>query len=352
MNRKFSPSSANSVVAAFALTVVVAASPLTGASAAEPTTDLVNAGEAVGAIESLDTVQEATRADGEPTLIDGIAPVDASGNVSAVVAGDSTIQVPLTSDIPMTVVASNGNSFTITLPFGGDGTPAPVELTATSGAEVAVFDNGNASWTVPVVKDAGAVQITTVIENSTAPLEYPYEFGNTGASQFLILDDGAVVLVDPAGMVTGWVGVPWAKDATGVDVPTWYEVRGTTLVQVVAHNDGFTYPIVADPYTGAGDFYERAWITFPAGGYVVNAIPTAEGRRLNATNVLGVHLAQLKGELGSLSSWVTPSIREQFYCHVVGNAFEPGTYNMESWRKYADWGTQLNLWDQCNPPAA
>lgn len=41
---------------------------------------------------------------------------------------------------------------------------------------------------------------------------------------------------------------PWAVDADGVDVATWYEVRGTTLVQVVDHRGkNVTYPIVADP---------------------------------------------------------------------------------------------------------
>ncbi len=47
-------------------------------------------------------------------------------------------------------------------------------------------------------------------------------------------------------MVT--IAAPWAKDANGNDVETFYTVNGDDLTQVVNHvNASVTYPIVADP---------------------------------------------------------------------------------------------------------
>lgn len=46
----------------------------------------------------------------------------------------------------------------------------------------------------------------------------------------------------------GRIAAPWARDATGRAVPTRYEIRGSTLVQVVEHRGGnVSYPVVADP---------------------------------------------------------------------------------------------------------
>jgi len=40
----------------------------------------------------------------------------------------------------------------------------------------------------------------------------------------------------------------WARDANGRDVPTFYEIEETTLVQVVKHRGGdWAYGITADP---------------------------------------------------------------------------------------------------------
>jgi hypothetical protein len=46
----------------------------------------------------------------------------------------------------------------------------------------------------------------------------------------------------------GAIDTPWAFDADGEAVPTFFEVTGTSLTQVVQHRDGdFAYGITADP---------------------------------------------------------------------------------------------------------
>ncbi len=44
------------------------------------------------------------------------------------------------------------------------------------------------------------------------------------------------------------VEAPWARDKSGRSVPTYFEISGTTLTQVVKHRGAdFDYGIVADP---------------------------------------------------------------------------------------------------------
>jgi len=272
-----------------------------------------------------------------PTKSSGIHAIDAT------VAGTNVV-VPVDA-VDGISLSSETSTVSIGLPFATQANNARVEQTG-----VVSYNNNNGSTTVPVLTADGNIQINTVIESASAPTRYEYPIDiPAGGTVVQSKEDDSVVVFDASGEVIMTVAAPWAKDARGNSVPTRYEVVNDVLTQVVDHSHSFIYPIIADPYVGNGVFYSSAWISNTARGYIVNAVPTAEGRRLNAVNVLGTHLRQLKKILGSQSSKVTPTIREQFYCHVVGNFLEPGTYNMESWRPYKDWGWQLNPWDRCNP---
>lgn len=91
-------------------------------------------------------------------------------------------------------------------------------------------------------------------------------------------------------------------------------------------------------------------ISYPtASRYIINVTPTSWGRQANRTSMLYAHRDELVQRLGPNGYRVTSTIREQLYCHVVGNIWERGTYNLESWRPYMAWNNQLNLTYQCNP---
>jgi hypothetical protein len=63
------------------------------------------------------------------------------------------------------------------------------------------------------------------------------------------------------------------------------------------------------------------------------------------------HVDELRTKLNARKqSWaLNYTIEQQFLCHVAGNNFEPGTYNLESWRPGVPWGVQLNPVTRCNP---
>lgn len=102
------------------------------------------------------------------------------------------------------------------------------------------------------MKETGDVQFSTVIKNASAPSEYEYGFTLSEGERFSKIDKYIVVL-DSQGEISAVVDEPWAKDASGSKVPTFFEIRGDKLVQHVDHtSEQYTYPIVADPVYSRG----------------------------------------------------------------------------------------------------
>ena len=85
------------------------------------------------------------------------------------------------------------------------------------------------------------------INSKDAPEAYDFDLGGA-ASRLQLEADGSVTLLDSNGQAIASAPTPWATDANGVSVPTYYKVDGLTLTQVVEHREGtFAYGITADP---------------------------------------------------------------------------------------------------------
>lgn len=85
-----------------------------------------------------------------------------------------------------------------------------------------------------------------VINDESAPDSYSFDISADGAAADLELVDGMVMIKDESGALVNGILRPWAVDADGVELPTWYSVEGTTLVQHV-DTTGAAFPVVADP---------------------------------------------------------------------------------------------------------
>jgi hypothetical protein len=108
----------------------------------------------------------------------------------------------------------------------------------------------------------GSVRVNTVIHGPDAPTEFAYPVSLPDGAVPQLAADGGVDMVrtltvtDPdtgvetvETMLVSRVAPAWAVDATGVAVPTHYEIRGQELVQVVEHRAAdVTYPVTADPW--------------------------------------------------------------------------------------------------------
>ncbi|HLU95848.1 hypothetical protein [Nocardiopsis composta] len=283
-----------------------------------------------------------------PEVLENLHPgVETSreGLTAATENGRSTL--PASPDAPVTLDGHGGRSVSVRLPFAEQTASARI----LGGG--AVFDHGNGAQTVPLLKDDGSVQVTTVLADASAPTEYEYEFSDPGLDRISQDEDGVLTLLDSDGGYLGGVGAAWAKDAEGRDVPTRYEVDGTTVTQVVEHTaEGIVHPVVADPWLGI-DLFSETWYDEYDGQLKVSAQKSTWGQFHHAPGAgWGIFLGPGWNELVEKRPRVTekPTLRQQYNCHVAGGYFQiAGSWDLEKARpnRTAHWSYGVAV-HRCN----
>lgn len=266
------------------------------------------------------------------------------GSTYALLARNNGVEiaVPNRSSNSLQLVSRKGDAIGIGLPFAG------VDAHAESqGNGIVSFDNKNASVTVPLIKDDGSLQLTTVLHGYEAPESFDYKFTLPPGSRILPMGHGLAFF--QGNRFIGGLAAPWAKDGNGTDVPTRFSVNGNTVLQVVSHRAGkFAYPIVADPWLGLNVFSSVAIGGEPQGGLPVvnlNLSPWGWSVYLGLSQgggVLGFAAGQAImttagwdeawGKGGAIQQALNkPSQRQQFDCHALG-ALTASDWNLEKFR--------------------
>lgn len=92
------------------------------------------------------------------------------------------------------------------------------------------------------------VRALIAIGSAEAPAAYDFPIALPDDHVLQAQEDGSVHGLDPA---TGEIGLvvpaPWALDAEGHELFTWYEINGPTLTQHVNFTADTSFPILADP---------------------------------------------------------------------------------------------------------
>lgn len=115
---------------------------------------------------------------------------------------------------------------------------------ANEGAEVLVQE---LDVTDEPLLQAAARAIFTIETSDVDPL-FEFEFEVPGSAEIVESEDGALTVLDANGDMLLYVGAPWAVDATGIPVDTWYEVEDGKIFQYVDHLARlYEYPVIADP---------------------------------------------------------------------------------------------------------
>lgn len=259
---------------------------------------------------------------------------------------EAQIEIPKNSVEPITLSQNDGEDVSISLPFSSVGNQAEEG----EYGEISYDHVGLDASSSVLPRDDGSVQMVTTIESSSAPQEYAYQLDLPEGTSLELLEDGGFLALNPDGSLALGGAAPWAKDANGEDVPTHYEIRGSSLVQVVEHQNrnNVSYPVTADPWLGR-DLISSVRITNNNQGrwYSVDVVPTGWSRTFSGSRTFDAHVQEL---IDKTNHWlISPTIREQYLCHVAGNMFVWDEYNMESYRPYKPWHQQLNWNDRCNP---
>jgi hypothetical protein len=141
---------------------------------------------------------------------------------------------------------------------------------------VAYTGNDDSANAVQATEDGG-VRMLTIIDNPNAPTEYNYDVTLPDGGYITINSDGGATIFNGDDTLIAAVATPWAKDANGKVIETYFTTDGSTLTQHIIHTtDGIVYPVTADPlftyaWNGTWTFLSRAETTYAANmsGYAV-----------------------------------------------------------------------------------
>jgi hypothetical protein len=282
------------------------------------------------------TIEDTGDADGKLTAqsetLDAAIPAESTGEVqldTAYASDDATLKVGLPSG------ASSEEAV-----LSDDGTVIYPETFAATDVAVQAFEDG--------------ISIQAVLSGPEAPGEFAYPVDLPDGGTITADEGGGVVVLDADGGLVGGFAPPWAKDAAGNDIPTHFEIQGTSVVQVVEHSSGTQYPVVADPWLWRDLIHSASWTKYPE-GWTLKVTPT-----LWARGFAGSHLVGAAGWNELYSKYRNRGLntnldgmRDQYICHqeiVAIRSPRKATWNLDEWRPdYSYWQTVNS---SCNPGGA
>ena len=215
---------------------------------------------------------------------------------------------------------------------------------------VAYTSESDFSNTVQANND-GSVRMTTIIDNPNAPTEYEYKVELEEGGKIELQSDGSAIVYNNKQEPISIIAKPWAKDAEGKEVKTWFSTDGLTLIQHVEHNvPGIVYPVVADPWWlwPCRQYISSSNWSWRGGHYTFNINPTACARS-NARGFVKEAVNELlaKSNMWGWTNWAQrETVIDQYICHIH---FAPhdSQWNLEITRPYV--GYRSTVLQKCNP---
>lgn len=293
-------------------------------------------GSPASADEVTDPSPAAAVAEVAPDFVADAVQLESMGGVISAALDEGSVVVPESSTDPLKIEAADGTAVQISLPPGEISADAVI---SPDGA--ASYDHGDGSASVVLVNPDSSVRIASVLDGEDSPTEIDYNYDGLRLVQF---DDGGVVGYDENGALAVTVAIPWALDANGVSVDTWYTVDGSTLTQHVAHRvAGVAYPVVADPVNYGGNFmYTQILHESVPQGITIAVYPAAINFSHYTNDTIFANYAAIVP-----SNYEQQKYRDQLICHVwsVGRVKMP--WNLDSWRPNV--GYNATVLALCNP---
>lgn len=164
-------------------------------------------------------------------------------SAATVTTNGTTVDVPKDAKEGVTFGAESGPKLDIQLPNAAEAS----EGTQVAAGTVAYEANNGSANAVQATEDGG-VRMLTIIDNPNAPTAYDYKVTVPNGGSVQITPDGGAVVLDAHQQLVATVATPWAKDAVGKAVQTWFTTDGQALTQHVQHDvAGVVYPVTADP---------------------------------------------------------------------------------------------------------
>lgn len=196
-----------------------------------------------------------------------------------------------------------------------------------------VFESTDSQTEGVVVEalDDGSVQLQTVLGGPAADHDLEYQLEVPGDARVELSKNGAVLVFGADGLLLGGLATPWAVDAAGADVETYFSVEGAKVTQHVITGESTAYPVTTDPWLGIAliSSVTRKY-DYANGGSRFYVYPTWWGRG-------GAGAAarwSAWSEARSKGVWNYSTLKNQFYCHYDIRPITTfkSSWNLENWR--------------------
>lgn len=274
--------------------------------------------------------------------IDGTATVNTSAADGVqIVSNEQTSTDPdsgKTTDIPASTIA-------VQLPEASTAGAPTVETTG-----VVSWANTDNFHSVAVVKQDTSVQMDTVLDNASAPTRYSYPLGIPAGDTAAAQPDGSILVTDSDGDAIGGISPAWARDADGTDVPTHYELDGSTVTQVIDTAAATAYPVVADPWLGKALIAKTQWSYAYKNDPRLLVFPTTWGRVWSGTPYWNSQWKEVISKTTSYRSRAnTNDMKYQFECHLFWAAsYWKASYNLDTTLHRGSLNAYVYRYPPCN----
>lgn len=320
--------------------------------------------------EALTTAAEETLEDATPATL-GLDPVtDGSDNVSKKeitqalenIEGllDDSSDVVVTKDADSAAIVTTEAGTTVDLPkdpsdavvLSSEDSPA-IEITLPQADEskkaktidegVVAYPGKDGSANAIQATEDGGVKMLTIIDNSGAPTDYTYGITVPEGGRVELTGDGGALVVENDGSSILVITPPWATDAAGTSLETYFTTDGVSLTQHVLHNvEGVVYPVTADPW-GKPAMVDRVEWVKTQDGWSLHVYMTWYGF---IASKLDPSAAFREVMQKACITW-TRKFFYQFACHVQFAYPWKESWNLDLWRPDVSYAQTLLY--ACNP---
>lgn len=136
---------------------------------------------------------------------------------------------------------SGGPAVEIGLPtIGADGASITPE-------GVSVFQGADDNSLAVHAVEGGGVQAILTLMSVDAPTTYEFDLGVPPGGRIEKLDSGGVAVFDADGTFVGELSPPWAVDAGGQVIETWFDITEGGVSQTIVTSPSTAFPVIADP---------------------------------------------------------------------------------------------------------
>jgi hypothetical protein len=189
----------------------------------------------------------------------------------------------------------------------------------------------------------------TILNGVNSPSEYKYDIKISKNSKIEKNEKGGIIILNEKGKLIGGISPPWAIDSKGKEIPTYYEIRNNSIIQIVKHLESNPdYPIVADPWLWRNLISSASWVRKNE-GWTFSVKPTWWARANNGyyPAIAGWEELYSKYKYHGLNTNLI-SMRNQYICHPMSQvAVLKSSWNIDEWRPNVGlWRTMKAL---CNP---